>query len=242
MFKKWLPVILAGILFLGGYQSIDSIDDIDDIRSLFESTAGADEHSKPAGQQEYDVILEFPADRYPETAAHIQGAIKKGHSEVCTIDRDGADQNREESLQGIPTKEGYDRDEWPMAFCSEGGKGAHIAYIDPADNRGAGSWVSHQTRDYPDGTRIKFVVTQPEGATYKVFYSYLWHTTIYENTFNRNGMARLMAGFFIHIQWGDKFSRSENHNRARTLFDGASSVWSPTGSYFIVSFLWVCYD
>lgn len=115
---------------------------------------------EPAVQEQkaYDVILEFPAERYPETAAHIQDAIQKGHSDICTIDRDGADQNREESLRGIPTKEGYDRDEWPMAFCAEGGKGAHIAYIDPSDNRGAGSWVSHEVEEYPDGTRVKFVV------------------------------------------------------------------------------------
>lgn len=197
MFKKWLPVILAGILFLGGYQSIDSIDDI---RSILESFTQAEEQSKSVQQDgKYDVVLEFPADRYPETAAHIQDAIRKGHSNICTIDRDGAEENRGESLKGIPTKEGFDRDEWPMAMCREGGKGAHIAYIDPSDNRGAGSWVSHHTRDYPDGTRIKFVVTQPEGSLSQVFYSYLWHTTIYENDHNRNGMARHQAGFFCFV-------------------------------------------
>lgn len=212
MFKKWLPVILAGILFALGYQSFDSIDDI---RSIIESVA--DEQNRPVTQQDgkYDVVLEFPVDRYPETGKHIRKAIQEGHSEICTIDRERAEKNRDESLKGVPTKEGYDRDEWPMAMCSEGGKGAHIAYIDPADNRGAGSWVSHQVKDYPDGTRIKFVVTQPEGATYKVFYGYLWHT-IYENDLNRNGTARHQAGFFYwnHTQWRDKFSRSENHSRA----------------------------
>lgn len=108
---------------------------------------------------EYDVVLEFPAHEYPQTAAHIASAILAGESAVCTIDRDGADQRREQSLAGIPTKEGYDRDEWPMAMCEEGGTGADVAYVESSDNRGAGSWVGNALEKYPDGTRVKFVVT-----------------------------------------------------------------------------------
>src|SRR5690606_10675405 len=107
----------------------------------------------------YDVVLEFPADRFPAVAAHIASAILAGESAICTIDRDGADQRREQSLAGIPTRDGYDRDEWPMAMCAEGGAGASVAYIDPAENRGAGSWVGSQLEKYPDGTKVKFVVT-----------------------------------------------------------------------------------
>lgn len=145
MLKRIFPVILAGLLALTGCAP----------------DAGTQSETKQTGPpkgSDYDVVLEFPSDRYPETAVHIKDAIDKGHSEICTIDRDKAEENREESLRGIPTKKGYDRDEWPMAFCAEGGKGAHIAYIDPSDNRGAGSWVSHQVEEYKDGTRVKFVV------------------------------------------------------------------------------------
>lgn len=102
--------------------------------------------------------LEFPISRYPETGAHIRDAIAAGHSAVCTIDRDGAEENRKESLKGYPTKKGYDRDEWPMAMCAEGGAGADIRYITPSDNRGAGSWVSHQLDKYADGTKVRFIV------------------------------------------------------------------------------------
>ncbi|MET3208967.1 UNVERIFIED_CONTAM: hypothetical protein ABIC26_001907 [Paenibacillus sp. PvR008] len=105
-----------------------------------------------------EYTLNFPTSRYPETGAHIKDAIATGYSSVCTIDRDGAEENRRESLKGYPTKKGYDRDEWPMAMCAEGGAGADIRYISPSDNRGAGSWVSHQVEDYPDGTRVKFIV------------------------------------------------------------------------------------
>lgn len=109
--------------------------------------------------ENYDAILEFPADRFPTVAAHIASAILAGKSSVCTIDRDGADQRREASLAGIPTRDGYDRDEWPMAVCAEGGAGASVTYIDPTENRGAGSWVGNSLEKYPDGTRVKFVVT-----------------------------------------------------------------------------------
>lgn len=53
---------------------------------------------------------------------------------------------------------GYDHDEYPMAMYEERGAGADIEYITPSDNRGAGSWVSHQLSDYPDGTKVLFVV------------------------------------------------------------------------------------
>lgn len=78
---------------------------------------------------EYDYELIFPSDKYPETALHIRGAIEQGYSDVCTIDRDGAEENRKESLAGIDTRDGYDRDEWPMAMCAEGGKGASVTSI-----------------------------------------------------------------------------------------------------------------
>lgn len=103
------------------------------------------------------IQLYFPSDRYPETAKHIQDAIAKGESATCTINRELAEENRKESLKGIPTKKGYDRDEWPMAMCEEGGKGADIEYITPSDNRGAGSWVGNQLEDYADGTRVEFM-------------------------------------------------------------------------------------
>ncbi|WP_025722554.1 NucA/NucB deoxyribonuclease domain-containing protein [Paenibacillus polymyxa] len=109
-------------------------------------------------QQAAGYTLEFPSSRYPETGGHIRDAIAAGHSAVCTIDRDGAEENRKESLKGYPTKKGYDRDEWPMAMCAEGGAGADIRYITPSDNRGAGSWVSHQLDKYEDGTKVEFIV------------------------------------------------------------------------------------
>ncbi len=102
--------------------------------------------------------MEFPSAKYPETAQHIKEAIAAGKSSVCTIDREGAEHNRELSLKGVLTRKGKDCDEWPMAMREEGGEGADIKYISPKDNRGAGSWVGHKLDEYPDGTRVKFIV------------------------------------------------------------------------------------
>lgn len=119
---------------------------------------GFGEKQAAKGADRYDHVVQFPKERYPETGSHIQEAIRKGHSDVCTIDRNGADARRQESLKGIPTKPGFDRDEWPMAVCLEGGKGASVQYVSPSDNRGAGSWVGHQISGFPDGKRILFIV------------------------------------------------------------------------------------
>lgn len=122
---------------------------------LFEENGGNIE--QPPANDSDVVQLEFPGDRYPETAEHIQEAIQNGESAICTIDRDQAEENRKESLKGVPTKKGYDRDEWPMAMCAEGGAGADIEYITPSDNRGAGSWVGNQLEEFADGTRVEFI-------------------------------------------------------------------------------------
>lgn len=103
-------------------------------------------------------VIKFPSNRYPETAQHIQEAIQAGETDVCTVDRARADDRREESLKGIPTKKGYDRDEFPMAVCLEGGKGANVKYISPKDNRGAGAWMGNQLEDVKDGQKVRIVV------------------------------------------------------------------------------------
>ena len=45
-----------------------------------------------------------------------------------------------------------------MAMFREGGEGASVRYIDPSDNRGAGSSISRALAGYDDGTRVRIVV------------------------------------------------------------------------------------
>ncbi|MGE6619298.1 NucA/NucB deoxyribonuclease domain-containing protein [Bacillus thuringiensis] len=107
-------------------------------------------------QVEY--VLEFPSSRYPQTGAHIKEAIEQGKTDICTIDRKGVADRRKQSLANVPTKKGLDRDEFPMAICLEGGKGAHIKYINPSDNRGAGSFVGNKLEKFKDGTKVRIFV------------------------------------------------------------------------------------
>ncbi|MBB3109339.1 hypothetical protein FHS18_001391 [Paenibacillus phyllosphaerae] len=105
-----------------------------------------------------DLTLEFPASQYPETAAHMKEAVAAGQSQVCTIARKEEDVKREEALKDFPAKEGSERADWPMAMCAEGGAGADVAYVTDADYRGANAWIEAKLENYPDGTRVEFVV------------------------------------------------------------------------------------
>ncbi len=108
-----------------------------------------------SGETNYAVVF-IDSAKYPETAEHIETAIRCGAPASLTLDRPGANNNRLESLQGIPVRQGYDRDEYPMACFSEGGSGSHVFYLSPSDNRGSGSSISHQLRNIPDGTIVRF--------------------------------------------------------------------------------------
>lgn len=110
-----------------------------------------------SGEADYAVVI-VDSLSYPETAEHINTAIRCGAPSSLTLDRRGADDNRIESLRTVPIRESYDRDEYPMACFEEGGLGAHVFYLSPSDNRGAGSSISHQLRNIPDGTRVRFRV------------------------------------------------------------------------------------
>jgi hypothetical protein len=41
----------------------------------------------------------------------------------------------------------------------EGGEGASVRPINPSDNRGSGSSSCRKLRTYPDGTKIKYKLT-----------------------------------------------------------------------------------
>jgi hypothetical protein len=105
------------------------------------------------------VIVRISARRYPYTADHVLDAIAAGAPRILHIDRAGADANREESLDGIPTRDGYDRDEVPPAISREGGAGADVRYVPSADNRGAGAAMGEQLEPYCDGQAFRLKVT-----------------------------------------------------------------------------------
>ena len=110
----------------------------------------------------HDIVLTLDKSEYKDTFGHIEDYITgkipgKKANDIFTIDRDMASAQRAKSLDGVPTKKGFDRDEFPMAMFKEGGTGASIRYITPSDNRGAGSSIGKALTDYPNGTRVKIV-------------------------------------------------------------------------------------
>jgi hypothetical protein len=90
-------------------------------------------------RQHNSVYVELSSSRYPQTTDHIADAIAAGQPALLHIDRDHEDQHRDESLAPYPPRTGFDRDEYAPAMSREGGTGADVRYIDPSDNRGAGS-------------------------------------------------------------------------------------------------------
>ena len=110
-----------------------------------------------SGDSNYTVVI-IDSQKYPESAEHIKAAVKEGHPAMLTLNRSVADENRRQSLAGIPEKSYADRDEYPPASFSEGGQGAHVSYIDSSDNRGSGSSFRWQLSGVPDGTRVRFRV------------------------------------------------------------------------------------
>jgi hypothetical protein len=97
-----------------------------------------------------------------------RAAIAKGWPRIMVLNRAGADRRRDRLLAGVPTKPGYDRDEYPMA--AGGGRGpaglrrgkdpvgwrADVRLVPSGENRGAGSVVGIKLRRYCDGTRFRY--------------------------------------------------------------------------------------
>jgi hypothetical protein len=121
-----------------------------------------------AADHDYEIVID--SKKYPESAQHIQeaqsGTIWRGDvatqgqpkPSVVTIDKAGADANREESLRGLATSHGMDRDEYPPAMFKEGGAGASAKYISSGDNQGSGAAMGNQLRGLPEGTRVKITI------------------------------------------------------------------------------------
>jgi hypothetical protein len=93
---------------------------------------------------------------YPFSAIHISLAQSMGQPRVLTIDRDHADENRDDSLRGIPPYGGgFDRDEYPPAMFREGGNEASVFPNPFGDNRGSGSTLGHLLAPFPNGTQVE---------------------------------------------------------------------------------------
>ncbi len=105
------------------------------------------------------IEISISKSKYPQSTKHIQDAIQSGQPDILTINRDGTKANRKASLAGIDKVKGYDLDEYPPAMFKEGGQGASVRPILPSDNRGAGAVIGMKLRPFPDGTRVRIIIS-----------------------------------------------------------------------------------
>jgi hypothetical protein len=100
------------------------------------------------------IVVDLDNVKHRHILRHTFDARRKGHPRVLHIFREEGPANRRESLRGIPTKKGYDRDEYPPAMADEGGEGASVRYVLSSENRSAGSVMMFQLRPYCDKQRF----------------------------------------------------------------------------------------
>lgn len=120
-------------------------------------------------RQDRSVIINLDNTKHRHILDHVWDSIRGDEDQsvprsrdgqperaLLHIDREAADTHRAQSLKGIPTKAGYDRDEYPPAASREGGKGADVRYVDSSENRSSGSVMSHQLSGFCDGQPFRF--------------------------------------------------------------------------------------
>lgn len=106
------------------------------------------------------VVVNLDDIRHAELIAHERAAIENGQPRTVTLERDNAAERRREDLRGIPTRPGFDRDEWPPAFTEEAGVHTDgrprddVAYVPSSENRSGGSVMGAALRSFCDGQRF----------------------------------------------------------------------------------------
>lgn len=104
------------------------------------------------------VTLHFSQTKYPTIYQHFVDATGKGWPKVLIKDAADASANRTRLLRGVPTKTGYDRDEYPPAEGREGWLG-DVEYVPSSENRSQGASMGAQLSSYCDGVRFQYVWT-----------------------------------------------------------------------------------
>jgi hypothetical protein len=116
--------------------------------------------------------LRFSATKYPTIKAHMEAAIAKGWPRILVLNRPGADERRDRLLENIPTRPGFDRDEYPPAVgrgrANANLKGlvrginpigwlADVMYVASSENRSHGSVLGAKLRGLCNGVRFHYV-------------------------------------------------------------------------------------
>jgi len=113
------------------------------------------------------VVVNLDDIKHADLINHERKAIEHGQPRQLTLERDGAARRRTEDLRGIPTRTGFDRDEYPPAFTEEAGVHTDgrpkndVAYVESSQNRSGGSVMGLALRPYCDGQRFIIEAGRP---------------------------------------------------------------------------------
>jgi hypothetical protein len=113
----------------------------------------------PCQRSPLPVVVNLDDVKHANLIAHEADALALGYPRQLTLERDNADARRKADLRGIPTRPGFDRDEYPPAVTEESGlhsdgRRASVEYVPSSENRSGGSVLSHQLAGYCDGQRF----------------------------------------------------------------------------------------
>ena len=100
--------------------------------------------------------ISFSATKYPNIRRHFRRAVRDGWPRVLVLRRGGADERRDDLLDAYPTRDGFDRDEYPPAVGRRDAD-AHVAYVPSSENRSHGATMGIKLRRFCDGTRFRYV-------------------------------------------------------------------------------------
>ena len=95
-----IRIIAAGLILLG-FGWVPAGTSATDVRSA--------QCVRPSGAQG----IAFSGRKFLNVRRHFRGAVRRGWPRRLVVNRRGADARRERVLRDIPTREGFDRDEYP---------------------------------------------------------------------------------------------------------------------------------
>lgn len=119
---------------------------------------------KPSGVQN----VSFSKTKYPNIRKHFLRALRKGWPRTLVLNRDGGAERRARLLEGVATRPGFDRDEYPPAVGRGHGTGltrgadptgwrADVALVPSRENRSHGSTMGLKLRRFCNGTKFRYV-------------------------------------------------------------------------------------
>jgi len=132
-------------------------------RCDYRDRRGPAECVRPSGVQR----IVFSAQKFPNVRRHFRGALRRGWPRRLVVNRRGADARRDRALRVIPTRDGFDRDEYPAVGRGRGrglergrnprGWKADVRYVPSSENRSHGATLGDRLEPFCNGTRFRYV-------------------------------------------------------------------------------------